>query len=55
MEQVKVREGNSEVLIFVDKFNATELQALKEASKIIQREVVRREAIIAQKVSKFQQ
>lgn len=41
MEQVKVSEVNSEVLIFLDKNHSTRLAALEEASRIIQREVIR--------------
>lgn len=37
---VQVREVNSEVLIFIDKNMPTELAALKEATKILQREVL---------------
>ncbi len=44
MEQVQVREANSEVLIFLDKFPGDRLNALKEASKILQREVLRVES-----------
>lgn len=44
MEQVHVREGNGEVLIFIDKHLPSPFEALKEASKIIQREVLRYEA-----------
>lgn len=43
MESVHVRESNSEVLVFIDRNMGSRLNALKEAAKIIQREVVREE------------
>lgn len=44
MEQVHVREANSEVLVFIDRNMGNRLNALREAAKIIQREVLREEA-----------
>lgn len=44
MESVHVRESNSEVLVFIDKNMGSRLNALREAAKIIQREVVREES-----------
>jgi hypothetical protein len=41
MEQVHVREANGEVLIFLDKNMGDRLNALEEANKIIQRELLR--------------
>ncbi len=41
LEQVHVREVNSEVLVFLDYNHSTRLAALEEAAKIIQREVIR--------------
>lgn len=38
-----VREVNSEILIFLDNNRSTRLDALKEAAKILQREVIREE------------
>lgn len=41
MEQVHVREANSEVLIFIDRNVGSRLLALEEATRILQREVLR--------------
>jgi len=41
---IVVREVNSEILIFLDNNRSTRLDALKEAAKILQREVIREEA-----------
>lgn len=41
---IVVREVNSEILIFLDNNRSTRLDALKEAAKILQREVLREEA-----------
>jgi hypothetical protein len=41
MESVHVKEANSEVLIFLDKNLGCKLFALEEASKAIQREIIR--------------
>lgn len=41
MEQVHVRESNSEVLIFIDRNVGDRLNALEEAVRILQREVIR--------------
>lgn len=41
MEQVHVREANSEVLVFIDRNMGSRLNALREAAKIIEREVIR--------------
>ena len=43
MENVKVREGNGEVLVFLDKHMPTELWAIREAYKILGREIIRLE------------
>lgn len=43
MEQVYVREANGEVLVILDKHVGDRINALKEASKIILREVIREE------------
>ena len=43
MGQVHIREGRSEVLIFIDKHMPDRLSALKEAARILQVEVVREE------------
>lgn len=43
MEQVHVKEVNSEVLVFLDKHMGDKLNALREAAKIIQREIIRAE------------
>jgi len=40
---VKIREVNSEVLVFLDKNCPNELSALREAIKILEREVIRHE------------
>jgi hypothetical protein len=45
---IVVREVNSEILIFLDNNRSTRLDALREASKILQREVLREEAHIKQ-------
>lgn len=42
-QNIKIREGRKEVLIYLDKFYPDELSALKEATKVLQREVIRRE------------
>lgn len=44
MEQVKVREANGEVLVFLDRHMGDRLHALQEASKIIQREIIREQS-----------
>ncbi len=44
MEQVYVREANSEVLIYIGNNVGDRLTALREASKILQREVIRAES-----------
>lgn len=41
---VKIREVNSEVLVFLDKNCPDELTAIREAAKILQREVLYRES-----------
>lgn len=41
MEDVKVSEANSEVLVFLNKNYSTRLAALEEATKALQREVLR--------------
>lgn len=41
---VRVREVNSEVLVFIDRNMPDELSALREAAKILQREVLYRES-----------
>lgn len=41
---IKIREVNSEVLVFLDKNCSDELSALREAAKILQREVLYRES-----------
>jgi hypothetical protein len=41
MEDVKVSEANSEVLVFLNRNFPTRLSALEEAAKCIQREVLR--------------
>ncbi len=41
MEQVHVREANSEVLVFIDRNMGDRLHALEEAGKIILRETLR--------------
>lgn len=43
-QNIKVREGNKEVLIYLPQFYPDELSALKEAAKMLQREVVYRES-----------
>lgn len=40
---IVVREVNSEILIFLDNNRSTRLDALREATKILQREVIREE------------
>ena len=44
MEQVHIREARSEVLVFLDKHFPDRLMALKEAVRILQREVIREES-----------
>jgi hypothetical protein len=44
MEQVKIKEVRSEVLVFLDYNHPTDLDALREAARVIQREVLRLEA-----------
>ena len=46
MDQVQVREVNAEVIIFLEKNYPTRLSALQEASRILNREVIRYEAYI---------
>lgn len=41
---IVVREVNSEVLVFIDRNMPDELSALREAAKILQREVLYRES-----------
>lgn len=41
MDQIHVREGNSEVLVYIDRYLPTKLLALQEAAKILQREIIR--------------
>lgn len=41
MEQIHVREANSEVLIFIDKNMGDRINAMEEAVKILQREILR--------------
>lgn len=41
MEQVYVREANSEVLVLIDKNMGNRLNALMEAEKILAREIIR--------------
>ncbi len=41
MEQVHVKESNSEILIFIDRNMGDKLNALKEGVRILQREVIR--------------
>lgn len=41
---IKIREVNSEILVFLDKNCPDELSAIREAAKILQREVMYREA-----------
>jgi hypothetical protein len=40
---IVVREVNSEIFIFLDNNRSTRLDALREASKILQRETIREE------------
>lgn len=42
-QNIKVREGRKEVLVYLDKFYPDELTAIREASKVLQREVIYRE------------
>lgn len=46
MNNIKVREVNSEVhiIVFLDKNQPTELSAIREAAKILAREVMYRES-----------
>lgn len=44
MQQIHVREANSEVLVFIDKNMGSRLNALREAARILQVEVVREES-----------
>lgn len=44
MEQVHIREANGEIVIFLDKHYSTPLHALQEATKALQREVIRYES-----------
>lgn len=41
MEQIHVRETHSEVIIFLDRNLPDSLSALKEAAKILAREIIR--------------
>ena len=41
---ITVREVNSEILIFLDNNRSTRLDALREAAKILAREVIREES-----------
>lgn len=43
MDSFKVREGNSEIIVFLDHHYSSETEALQEASKILKREVTYRE------------
>ena len=44
MNNIIVREGNSEIIIFLNKYYSTDTHALQEAYKILKREVLYREA-----------
>ncbi len=44
MEQVTVREANGEVVVFLNKNMGDRLNALREAEKVIRREVIRVES-----------
>lgn len=46
MDQIHVRESNSEVLVFIDRNMGDRLNAIREAAKILSREVTRLEANI---------
>lgn len=41
MEQVYVKEANSEVLILIDRNMGDKINALEEASRILSREIIR--------------
>lgn len=43
MDSFKVREGNSEVIVFLDHHYSSDTEAIQEASKILKREVIYRE------------
>ena len=44
MDQVLVREGRSEIIIYTDRHFPDEVSAMKEAAKILQREVMKLES-----------
>ncbi len=44
MEQVHVKEANSEVLVFLDRNMGDKLNALREAARVVQREIIRVES-----------
>lgn len=44
VEQIHVKEVNSEILIFLDYNHSTRLSALEEGARILQREVLRERA-----------
>ncbi len=44
MESVKVREGRSEILVYLDKHFPDNVSAMREAAKAIQREIIRHES-----------
>lgn len=44
MDQVLVREGRSEIIIYTDRHFPDELSTLREAARILQREVLKRES-----------
>jgi hypothetical protein len=46
MEQVHVKESNSEVLVFIDRNMGDRINALEEATRILQREVIREKSTI---------
>lgn len=52
MESVKVREGRSEVLIFLDRHFPDNLSALREAAKAVQREIIRYESGVSRDPSR---
>ncbi len=51
MESIKIRETNSEILIFLDRNMPTRLSALEEAIRILKVEAIR-ETIDNQRVSR---
>jgi hypothetical protein len=44
MDQVYIREGRSEVLVVLDKHLPDRLTAMREAARILSREVIREES-----------